>query len=161
MSKNLIVPPVEDVARILSPEWIEDGELMHEAFMLNVGETYISVNRPSINSYVDDVTDFINKHPDYMFCENLYKRAMLNVGDIQSIDISLEGVNAKINVEVESRDIHTKSHAGIFTRFQDKNVKRGQTLKVGKLFNGISADTVLLEVRMNLLGISTVEDCIL
>ncbi len=65
-------PPVEDVARIINPEWIEDGELMHEAFMLNVGETYISVNRPSINSYVDDVTDFINKHPDYMFCENMY-----------------------------------------------------------------------------------------
>lgn len=28
-----------------------------------------------------------------------------------------------IDVEVEARDKHTKSHAGIFTRFHDKNIK--------------------------------------
>lgn len=50
----------EKVARILNPEWIEDGILMHEAFMLRDGETYISVNRPSVDSYDKDVTDFVN-----------------------------------------------------------------------------------------------------
>lgn len=159
MANSEIVSQTEDVARILNPDWIEDGVLMHEAFALNVGESYVSVNRPLVESYADDVADFIRKHPDYSFGENTYKRAVLNVSDICSIDVSLEGVSAKINVEVEPRDSHTKSHAGIFTRINNQNIKRGQTLKVEPLSDGLSADTILLEVRMNLLDISKVETC--
>ena len=161
MSNKRSVLPTENVARILSPEWIEDGELMHEAFMLNVDETYLSVNRPSVDSYTNDVFDFIYRHPNYKFSEHTYKRAILNVGDIEAIDVSLEGITAKIDVEVEARDCHTKSHAGIFTRFQNSNIKRGQVLNVGTQKEGISTDTILLEVRMNLLAIATVEDRLL
>ena len=68
-------------------------------------------------------------------------------------------IAAKIDVEVEPRDSHTKSHAGIFTRFQNKNIKRGQTLTVDTLAEGVSADTILLEVRMDLVDISSIEEC--
>ena len=73
----------------------------------------------------------------------------MNVGD----------TNMKIDVEVEPRDTHTKSHAGIFTRFQKKNIKRGQLLKVGPVADEISANSILLEVRSELLRMATVEEC--
>ena len=160
MTNSAVIQQTENVACILNPDWIEDGVLMHEAFMLNVGESYISVNRPVIDSYADDVADFIRKHPDYSSGENSYKRALLHVSDICSIDVSLEGFSAKINVEVEPRNSHTKSHAGIFTRIDNQNIKRGQTLNHVPLSDGVSADTILLEVRMALLDISKVETCI-
>jgi len=154
-----MIQQTEDVARILNPDWIADGILLHVAFLLNVGESYISVNRPLIESYADDVAAFIRKHPDYSFGENIYKRAVLNVSDVCGIDVTLEGVRAKINVEIEPRASHIKSHAGIFTRINNQNIKRGQTIKVDSLSEGISADTILLEVRMNLLDLSKVETC--
>ena len=63
-----------------------------------------------------------------------------------------------IDVEVEPRATHIKSHAGIFTRFQNKNIKRGQLLKAGPISEAISADTILLEVRSQLLNISNIEE---
>ena len=63
--------------------------------------------------------------------------------------------HTKINVEVEPRDSHTKSHAGIFTRYENKNVKRGDTLNY--LNKEISADDVLIKVRTQLLNMTTVE----
>ena len=159
MTNSAVIQQTENVARILNPDWIEDGVLMHEAFMLNIGESYISVNRPVIDSYADDVVDFIRKHPDFSFGENSYKRALLHVSDICAIDVSLEGISAKINVEVEPRDSHTNSHAGIFTRINNLNIKRGQTLKVVPQSDGVSADTIFLEVRMALLDLSKVETC--
>lgn len=159
MKSNQLISDSESVVRILHPEWIEDGVLLHEAFMLDMGETYLSVNRPVVESFPEDVAGFLNKHNDYIFDANSYKRAVLNVGDIRSIAVSLDGIAAKIDVEVEPRDSHTKSHAGIFTRFQNKNIKRGQTLTDGTLAEGVSADTILLEVRMNLVDISSIEEC--
>lgn len=53
----------ENVARILSKEWIIDGTLSNVAFSLRSNETYISVNRPAIDSYDSDVAAFIEKHP--------------------------------------------------------------------------------------------------
>ena len=41
----------ETVARILKRDWFDDGKLMHVAFALRNGETYISVNRLAIASY--------------------------------------------------------------------------------------------------------------
>ena len=70
----------EQVARILNNDWFEDGRLMHLAFALNYGETYLSVNRLAVPTCPSDVKSFVE--------------------------------------EVEPRDFHTKSHAGIFTRYQ-------------------------------------------
>ena len=150
----------ENVARILSKEWFVRGKLTSAAFALEQGESYLSVNRTAINTYDNDVAMFVNNHNSYAFDDNTkYKRALLNVGDVRGIDVKTDHVEMKINVEVEPRDIHTKSHAGIFTRFQDKNIKKGQWLKAGPTAEEVSADTILLEVRKQLKSLSSVEEC--
>jgi hypothetical protein len=145
----------EKVARILSTEWLVDGQLMNIAFTLLEGETYISVNRPVISTYDSDVAGFVAKHGKYLFGTDSYKRAILCVSDIRDIKVDAFGEPLKINVEVEPRDSHTKSHAGIFTRYENKNVKRGDTLSI--LEKEVSADDVLIKVRTQLLNMSTVE----
>jgi len=155
MTDSTTVDSSEKVARILSREWFVDGQLMNIAYTLLEGETYISVNRPVINTYDSDVADFVAKHDKYLFGTEKYKRAMLCVSDIRAIKIDAFGEPLKINVEVEPRDSHTKSHAGIFTRYENKNVKRDDTLN--HLDKEISADDVLIKVRTQLLKMSTVE----
>lgn len=56
-------------------------------------------------------------------------------------------------------DSYTKSHAGIFVRYQNKNVKRGQMIKISHVSEEISSDTLLLEVRTQLLELATLEEC--
>lgn len=155
MIGSTTVESSELIARILSTEWFVDGQLMNIAFTLLEGETYISVNRPAIDSYDSDVASFVAKHDKYSFCSDTYKRAMLQVGSIRDIKIDAFGEPLNINVEVEPRDSHTKSHAGIFTRYENKNVKRGDTLS--HLEKNIPADDVLLKVRTQLLNMSIVE----
>ncbi len=155
MTNSTIVDSSEKVARILSKEWFVDGQLMNIAYTLLEGETYISVNRPVIGTYDSDVAGFVAKHDKYLFGTDKYKRAMLCVSDIRAIKVDAFGEPLKINVEVEPRDSHTKSHAGIFTRYENKNVKRGDTL--GRLDKEISADDVLIKVRTQLLNMTTVE----
>ncbi len=102
---------------------------------------------------------FVKNHNSYAFDGNTYKRALLNVGDIRGIDVKVDQEEMKIDVAVEPRDAHTKSHAGIFTRFQNKNIKKGQLLKAGPTSEEVSGDTILLEVRKELKSLSSVEDC--
>ena len=155
MTNSTIVDSSEKVARILSTEWFVDGQLMNIAYTLLEGETYISVNRPIIDTYDSDVASFVAKHSKYLFGTDNYKRAILSVSDIRDVKVDAFGEPLKINVEVEPRDSHTKSHAGIFTRYENKNVKRGDTLSF--LEKEISADDVLIKVRTQLLNLSTVE----
>ena len=155
MTESTTVGSSEKVARILSTEWFVDGQLMNVAFTLLEGETYISVNRPAISTYDSDVAGFVTKHGKYLFGTDNYKRAILSVSDIRDIKVDAFGEPLKINVEVEPRDSHTKSHAGIFTRYENKNVKRGDTLSL--LEKEISADDVLIKVRTQLLNMTTVE----
>lgn len=155
MTESTTVGSSEKVARILSTEWFVDGQLMNVAFTLLEGETYISVNRPAISTYDSDVAGFVTKHGKYLFGTDNYKRAILSVSDIRDIKVDAFGEPLKINVEVEPRDNHTKSHAGIFTRYENKNVKRSDTLSL--LEKEISADDVLIKVRTQLLNMTTVE----
>ncbi len=161
MAESSIVSSVENVARLLSKEWFVKGVLHHTAFKLANGETYLSVNRPAIDSYTEDVESFVHSHSSFQFQgeTSYYKRAVLNVGNIRGIDIEVGESKMKVDVEVEPRDSHTKSHAGIFSRIQNKNLKNGQFMKVGPTSEEISTDTILLEVRNELLSISSVEEC--
>lgn len=153
---EILVSSDERVARILSKEWFVNGKLNSTAFTLDFGESYLSVNRPIVETFNDDVSNFVKSHSCYLFEGEIYKLAILDVGDIRDIDIAIGETQTKIDVEVESRDIHTKSHAGIFTRYQNKNIKRGQMFKVAQS-EEISADSILLEVRSRLLELSTME----
>ena len=57
------ISSAEQVVRLLNRIWIVEGELQPAAFVLNAGETYLSVNRPAIATYESDIDDFISKHP--------------------------------------------------------------------------------------------------
>jgi hypothetical protein len=153
----------ENVARILRKFWVLDNEIQHTAFMLRRGETYISVNRPAVASYDSDVRNFVETHPDFYADESKtkYSRALLNVGEIRATKVSFSGITLNINVEVEPRDVFTKSHAGIFTRHENRNVKTGDTFYIKSLDENISADEVLLEVRSRLVDLAKLEYCIL
>ena len=156
-----LVSGEENVARILSKGWLVDGVLQHTAFMLREGETYISVNRPAVDSYASDVSSFVKTHKNFLTTLgniNSYQRANLNVGSIRNISIMVYGDSLDIDVEVEPRDIFTKSHAGIFTRFNNSNVKTDSVLAFSQEKN-IPASFVLLKVRLALIRLSTVETC--
>lgn len=151
----------EDVTRTLHPEWIVRGRLQLSAFALQPGETYISVNRPIISTYHDDIRNFILSHPSFIADGGKYNLAKMNVGKIRAIEINVGDNTLNADVEVEARDMHTASHAGIFTRVEGKNIKAGQTIKVEKQEKGVSSDDILIELRFALLSMSTMECCIL
>ena len=151
----------EDVVRILSNSWVRNGIVQHTAFTLREGETYISVNRPAIASYASDVASFVRSHKNFLNSDNgvkCYQRAVLRVGKIRAISVIVDDKPLSVDVEVEPRDVFTKSHAGIFTRHDRKNLKAGGTITVGEEKN-ISVDMVLLKVRLALVRLSSLETC--
>jgi hypothetical protein len=158
-SDTTIIPSSESVARLLLSDWVVEGELQHTAFMLKSDETYISVNRPAIDTFQHDIASFLFTHPNYCVADtdDTYQCAILNVGDVRSINVVHEDKIMDVNVEIEPRNVHTKSHAGIFTRFHSENIKNGKVLKYGPIGKEISADQILLDVRFKLLSIATVE----
>ena len=144
--------------RILSREWILDGVLSNAAFTLRPGETYISVNRPSVSTYNSDVSEFIKRHPSFSLVSKCTKCrcAKLRVAGARSVRVNEEFVPYRIDVEIEPRDLITKSQAGIFTRLGNRNLKAGDTLSV--MEKDFSADDILIEVRMQLTKLSVIEE---
>jgi hypothetical protein len=153
-----IIQDSEDVARLVDNEWIVNGRLQLAAFTLRRGETYISVNRMSAPSYNKDVASFIDTHPSYSKSKGYYNRAVLSVKDIRSIAVVIDGAVLSVDVEVEARSRNIASHAGIFVRYNDKNIKTGNQVVIKNQTLGISADDILLDVRMSLLRIATLEE---
>lgn len=153
-----IIQDSEDVARLVDNEWIVNGRLQLTAFALRRGETYISVNRMLAPSYNEDVRIFILTHPFYSNTNGYYNRAVLLVKDIRSIAVVIDGAVLSVDVEVEARSRNIASHAGIFVRHNDKNIKTGNQVVIKKQSLGISADDILLDVRMSLLRIATLEE---
>lgn len=158
-SNTAIVSSEEHVARLVSSEWMQEGILQPVAFTLDEGESYLSVNRPVIESYDADVLSFVNAHPLYGVNGTSYFRAMLNVSEVRDIKVQLNETLLSTKVEVEPRNSHTKSHAGIFVHYQNQNIKRGKMLKIGSSAEDISTDTILLEIREQLLELAQLEEC--
>ena len=155
---ELVVSDEEQVARIISREWMTDGILLPIAFAFRQNETYLSVNRLCIDSYNKDVKWFVDSHENFQTSsDDSYYRALLNVGDVRSIKVTNEGEPLELTVEVEPRDFRLKSHAGIFTRVSGKNLKVGDLLVSSTLKKGISADVILLAVRSRLLDMARLE----
>lgn len=151
----------EDVARILSKDWVSDNVILHMAFTLRDRETYISVNRPAVSSYDNDIASFVKNHPAFYADEakTSYMRALINVKDIRQTEVRVGNVLLDIDVEVEPRDTMTKSHAGIFARYEGKNIKANDVLFLQAVGKEISADEVLLEIRSHLIDQATLETC--
>lgn len=153
----------EVVVRIVSSEWVVDGELQQSAFMLNPRETYLSVNRPVIDSYEADVRSFVLSHDKFLFDDgSSYRIAPLSVLDIRAISVYDEdNQKLNINVEVEPRDTHTKSHAGIFVRSGAENIIPNRQISDSAIPKTISTDMVLQEVRWEFLNIAQLKKCML
>ena len=103
-----IVDNSETIVRILHRYWVVDGVLQTNAFALDEGETYISVNRPIIDSCESDISSFVRNHPLYRVSgtDCKYRRAEMSVADVRALSVSFEGKNADVSVEVEPRDAH-------------------------------------------------------
>lgn len=132
MSSVSAIDSEETVVRILHRDWVVDEELQITAFSLRHNETYISVNRPIIDSFGKDIADFLAKHPDYLIPNkpSAYACAALNVGELRGINVVLGQQTLDVVVEVEPRTTHNKSHAGIFTRLAGANIKGGQQKEI-------------------------------
>lgn len=150
----------ETVVRILHKEWVVDGQLQITAFALRQGESYISVNRPAVDTFLSDVTDFVSKHADYKISDEgslAYRQASLGVSTVRNIKVDLGQLSADVSVEVEPRDAHYKSHAGIFTRYDDKNIKGGQETIQDQNECLMPVRAILQKVQHQLLALSTLE----
>lgn len=162
MSDLKYIDSKESIARLLNREWIVNGVLQQTAFQLRPGETYLSVNRTSIETYNSDVAEFIDEHPNFKTGNdsNTYCRALMNVGEVRGMELSFKGNTLNVNVEVEPRATHTKSHAGIFARFQGKNLKGGQNFLMNANHGEpISVPDILQKMRWRLLSLSKMEEC--
>ena len=150
----------EKVVRILHKDWVMDGQLQITAFALRQGESYVSVNRPVIDTFLSDVSDFVSKHADYKVSDKgslVYCQAGLDVSAVRNIKVELGQLSADVSVEVEPRDMHYKSHAGIFTRYDDKNIKGGQEIVQDKYDRLMPVRAILQKVQHQLLALATLE----
>lgn len=147
----------ENVARLLSNFWFDEGILLPVAFLHRIGESYISVNRPIVDSYDRDVESFLSCNPDFCYFQRMYRRAMLNVGGISDIRIEVGDTMTFADVEIEPRTDKKMSHAGIFVRYQNLNLKRGKIISIAPLKEEVSVDPILLEFRNELLERANVE----
>ena len=155
------ISSTEQVIRLLNRIWIVEGELQPAAFVLNAGETYLSVNRPAVASYDSDVDDFISKHSE--FCvrssQKMYYRANLSVGDVRNIGCMIGDERLQVDVDVEPRSMHYQSHAGIFTRVDGVTVKADKPIAYPGSKYGVSSEPILMKLRFELLRLSNVELC--
>lgn len=96
-----IVDNSETIVRILHRYWVVDGVLQTNAFALDEGETYISVNRPIVDSCESDICNFVRNHPLYRISETdaKYRRAEMNVADVRALRAQLVKL-AKVNTLV-------------------------------------------------------------
>lgn len=156
-----VISPEEDVARIINNAWVDEGVLLHSAFAFAPNETYLSVNRLSIDSFEQDVKNFVLSHPAYQMSNPVlgYQRALINVGDINGIKMTIDKNELNVKVEVEPRNVHTKSHAGIFVRTGGQNMAPGRVVKEGLLPSGVSIDMVLQKVQWELKDRAELQVC--
>ena len=150
----------EEIARILHREWIVDNTLQINAFALRCGETYLSVNRLSIKIFRDDIRFFVDNHPCYAVFDNAAacQIACMNTGEVRDIRVVLGDKVMYVSVEVEPRNKKCQSHAGIFTRYEGKNIKGGQHVNF-EMDNGIHvpSSAIFQKVQHHLLRLVRLE----
>ena len=91
----------EAIVRIIRQEWLVDGVLQQSAFTLKPQETYLSVNRPAVDTYDADVQSFVSSHASFQFDNGKkYRCASMQVSGVRSIKV-LDERNQPLAVEVE------------------------------------------------------------
>lgn len=160
MITSSVIGDNEKVVRILHRDWVVDGVVMINAFTLRQNETYLSVNRTAIESYVSDISVFCNKHVSFRISDNSssVRLAGLIVKDVRNITISLGRQKVDLSVEVEPRSSHYQSHAGIFTRMSGQNIKGGQQQDISiDDHTTVPVMAILQKVQHRLLALSALE----
>jgi hypothetical protein len=151
-----IINDNETVVRLISSEWIEDGYLLDAAFALAPKENYLSVLRPIISTFKEDLCYLVELHEDFKYDENHCQVASLNVNDVRSIKIINGSDVLNIDVVVEPRDKKLKSHAGIIVKSNDQYVINGRNLN-DSIPKDISADDILQEIQSDLREIAMLD----
>lgn len=150
----------EKIVRILHRDWVVDGEVQINAFALRQNETYISVNRPIIDSFSNDILDFVTKHHEYLVSDDsaCFRQAVLISGEVRNIKIELGMQAAEVSIDIEPRDKNYQSHAGILTCYGEKNLKGGQLTEI-QLNNNcrVSVPAILQKVQFELLQLSSLQ----
>lgn len=149
------IDDTEDVARaIFSPQMIgPDGELMLAAFALRVfkdgtAEDYISVNRITIESWLDDIRQIPQRKNRV-----LYGYAELNVGQVHSIDLQLDGHDIVFHV-FDCSEGSTPSHAGIFVTIEGNVLTGGANAVLSKLVRNQPENFIMMAIQEELLSIA-------
>ncbi len=150
----------EDVVRLVNSKYVLDDVVSVEAFATSIGETYLSVNRPLVESFREDIKSFVKTHNDFILRNNASLAcygAKMKVGEVCDISVVHGSEKLDVSVEVEPRAAHTKSHAGIFVRSNNNNVVRGRQLNSKTIPHGVSSDSILMEVQWRLHDIAKLE----
>lgn len=145
----------ENVARaIFSPQMIgENGELLLAAFALRIfkdgtAEDYISVNRMSVATWLDDIRKIPQRRN-----RRLYGYAELNVGQVHHIELQVNGHEVTFNV-FDCSEGSTASHAGINCEIEGRTLKGGSNPFLSALAPNQPESFVMMAVQEELLNIA-------
>lgn len=145
----------ENVARaIFSPQMIGvNGELLLSAFALRVfkdgtAEEYISVNRISVESWLDDIRKIPQRKN-----RHLYGYATLNVGQVHRISLQVNGHQVEFNV-YDCSENSALSHAGIFVEIEGDVLTGGSNLVLSALAPNLPESFVMMAIQEELLNIA-------
>lgn len=158
--KEVLVDGKEFITRSLNTNWVVDGIIGPTAFDWSKDETYLSVNRKSVDTYKADLTDFANSHQSFLFDNNGKHEVLaaeMKVGNVNNIRFKKDNNQLSVELPVIVRDKHYKSHAGIFAKSDGKNLNRNLSSVVEPAELGVSANAILQELRLKLRNISTLK----
>ncbi len=164
MNKFEEIANQEMVTRSLVNAWVEEGFIGPPAFDLRDKETYLSVNRPVIATYKEDLKDFSDKnhHPEFRYKDNPPKVrvAELNVGEVRRIDFEKENTKLDVDVSIVPKASHYKSHAGIHTKSNGVSLYPHREVKIEPEELGVSVDSVLQRLRIQLVNLAVLKEVI-
>lgn len=165
LNQDNVIESNEFITRsLISGKWVVDNLISPTAFDWQEGETYLSVNREIIGTYIDDLRDFVKRHPVYAYNSNGKQSVMvarMSVANVDTIHFSEKGIELSAEVSVSPRDKNYKSHAGIFAKSNGKNINKDRTAIIEPRELGVSADIILQRLRMELVRISSLKEVLL
>ena len=140
----------ENVARaIFCPLMVDNtGKLTKAAFFLRHNEDYYSVARMNIDSWQNDIQSIPGANDRIP-----YGYAIMNVGEIRSLELSFFDSSAIFEVEDKS-SLKNMSHAGITVCFEGKQLKGDKKLVLKPLKDNMPASILMLKIQSKLVNLA-------
>lgn len=136
----------ENVARVLKPVWVCDGEISPAAFNLrpHIRETYVSVLRESCKTFMNDLKVVTRNASPVFYAE-------MNVAELR--DLTVDSIEDNVTFDVNEIDNQSlQSHAGVFIFINGQQIVGGEPFDFLELKHGTSADSILLTIKETLAG---------